>query len=219
MLEHTKISSQKLYKKIIAIDLDGTILDSSERHNVVMRKVLDLYNINLDCGGIVDYKKRGKSNIDFLKEHIDSIDPCYTIQAKWIRHIEDKDFLAYDKLYHRASLFLEKLSKSNYLILVTARNDEYNLLEQVRLLEVENFFEKIFVVSPGKNAAKEKYEALNPFKVDYFIGDTEVDSSAAYLLNTRFIAVNYGFRTNSFWEYKGIKSYSSFNEITSLIDG
>ena len=47
MLEHTKISSQKLYKKIIAIDLDGTILDSSERHNVVMRKVLDLYNINL----------------------------------------------------------------------------------------------------------------------------------------------------------------------------
>lgn len=50
----------------IAFDLDGTLLDSRKRHEIVMADVLKKYEIALDTSTLVTFKSDGKNNIDWL---------------------------------------------------------------------------------------------------------------------------------------------------------
>ena len=53
-------------EKLIVFDLDGTLLDSRKRHEIVMADVLKKYKIALDTSTLVTFKSDGKNNIDWL---------------------------------------------------------------------------------------------------------------------------------------------------------
>ena len=53
-------------KDIVAFDFDGTLLDSRNRHVVVMRDVLSQFNTDLNIDDLIEFKSNGKNNIDFL---------------------------------------------------------------------------------------------------------------------------------------------------------
>lgn len=184
----------KTTKSTIAFDLDGTLLDSRKRHSIVLNFVLDKFNLKIDTSDLIEFKRCGKNNIDYLISKGVSEALVNDIQREWINNIENIEFLKFDELYPNTINLLQEYSQNNDLILVTARNNEINLKKQISNLQIGSFFKDIFVVKPGQNAAKYKSEVLIQQNAKLMIGDSEIDKQAADLANIDFIWVSHGFR-------------------------
>lgn len=179
-------------KKIVAFDWDGTLCDSRERHRLLLDDILQKRRINIDTSNLMDFKRLGKNNVDFLISNGVNETTACEIQKEWIEHIEDQKYLEHDCL-KQGALFLLNEYSANDLILITARRNEEALFNQVGRLGVNNFFYKIFVVSPGKCAAEEKAKILIEQKATLMIGDTYTDFKAAQIAGVDFQFVENGF--------------------------
>lgn len=194
---------------IIGLDFDGTILDSSFRHILALHKIT-----NKDIGFLQDfvsYKTEGKNGLSYLKEKgfVDTQD----IFTKWIEVIEDDELLKYDVLYTDSLYCLEKLSRSNEIYLVSARNNVKGLIDQVNNLKIGSFFQEIIAVEKGIT----KYELTKNIEFDCIIGDTENDYEWAGQSKAKFYALNRGFRSQSYWNKINIESFKNLLEIMNKI--
>lgn len=197
---------------IIALDFDGTLLNSTERHRIVLDKVLYDFGIRLNTSDLIKFKIEGYSNKDYLlnKGIVDNDKIC----TKWINLIEETIYLKYDKLYKDAIPFLRFCSSKKYkIVLITARINNFALHKQLKKLKIFTFFDSIFASS----SKIEKAETLIKENVNIFIGDTELDKFAADIANVKFYALNRGFRSENFWNSRKQTSFSSLNEISSLL--
>ena len=184
----------KIVRPIVAFDLDGTLLDSRKRHSVVLDFVLDKYNLKIDTSNLIDFKRQGKNNIDYLISKGISESLAKDIQTEWINNIENIEFLKSDELYPNAISILKQYSENNDLILITARNNDINLQKQICDLGIDTYFKNIYVVKPGQEAAKNKAEILKKKHAKLMIGDSEIDKQAADFASIDFMWVNHGFR-------------------------
>lgn len=116
----------------IAFDLDGTLLDSRKRHEIVMADVLEKYGIILDTVGLVDFKAEGKNNIDWLLENGIDKDVADRINKDWISKIENFEYLKSDVLYPDSIDVLKRLCRENELFLITARKNKENAIAQIK---------------------------------------------------------------------------------------
>lgn len=185
----------KIEKPVIAFDFDGTLLDSRERHKVVLNDVLKQYNIKLDTSDLIYFKSNNKNNIDYLISKGIEDNLAQKIQIKWIENIEKEEYLALDVLYNNTIEILKKYSSENDLVLVTARNNEFGLQNQIDKFDLRKYFKEIFVVNSGKNVAEIKAEILRKENAIKFIGDTLSDKKAAGLANVAFEHFNDGFHS------------------------
>lgn len=201
------VTQQKL--GVIAIDLDGTLLNSANRHQIVLDSVLKKYQLNVNTSNLNEFKNSGHNNIEFLKNNGVSESLAKEMQSQWIEHIEDEIYLATDVLYKDTLHFLEKLSSNYELILLTARKNKIGTEKQISNLRLNKFFKKIIIVSD----AKLKSAALSENNVQLMIGDTETDWSAAVNAGIAFKMLNRGFRNKEFWDIKGISSFDSLSKI------
>lgn len=201
------ITSRK--QGVIAVDLDGTLLDSTPRHQVVMDAVLRDFGLSVDTQQLVPFKAGGNNNIAFLEANGVNSDTARAIQARWIELIEDEQYLALDVLYADAVEFLQKLSGKYDLLLVTARKNHKGTVEQIKALGLGSYFAKIFIVPD----ARHKAGILAENNASMMIGDTEADWSAAQNAGIDFKMLNRGFRNASFWDAKEVPSYHSLFEI------
>ena len=192
---YTDIVTKK--KDVIAFDLDGTLLDSRKRHQVVMDFVLKKFGINLDVSGLVEFKRNGKNNIDFLTSKGVAEEISEKIQQEWIKHIEDEEFLNFDVLYSDALAVLQKYSDCD-CILITARNNKKNVLNQVQKLDVAKYFKEIFIVPSDKNTSLNKANVLQQNNARLFIGDTKSDCLAAQKARVQFKHFNDGFHNKEY---------------------
>lgn len=183
----------KIEKPVVAFDLDGTLLDSRKRHKIVLDDILKKYNIELDTSDLIEFKRNGKNNVNFLISKGLNEAKAKEIQQKWIENIENEEYLKLDILYSDTFEVLEQYSKDNDLILVTARNNKDGLQKQVRDLGIEKYFSTIKVVVPGKNVAHEKAQVLRDYSAILFIGDTLSDAQAA-----RLTGIDFKFHENGF---------------------
>ena len=51
---------------VVALDWDGTLCDSRERHKVVLDDILKDRNIRIDTSDLIEFKRSGKNNVAFL---------------------------------------------------------------------------------------------------------------------------------------------------------
>ena len=181
-----------LHDKIIAFDLDGTLIDSRARHIVLLRNILTRFNIEIDTSDLIAYKRMGKNNIDYLCDNGISICQAKQIQKIWIEEIELRKYLQYDALYPNSIRILNKFKQFDK-ILVTARNNRIGVIDELRLFKLDSFFKKIFIVNPGKQSIIEKAEILKSNNVYLYIGDTLADYQSASLAKVKFLHVNHGF--------------------------
>lgn len=177
----------------IAFDFDGTLLDSRNRHIVVMRDVLSQFGKDLNVDDLVEFKSYGKNNVDYLISKGIDKDTAKNIQKQWIENIEKQEYLDIDVLYQDAIDLLEKYHADNDLILVTARSNIDGLNKQVDKFNLRKYFKEIFIVNPGKNAAFDKSEILKSNKVILMIGDTNSDFMATKIAGTEFMFHENGF--------------------------
>lgn len=180
---------------LIAYDLDGTILNSFERHIKVMELALKKYGVKLDLSDFIEQKRQGLNNIKYLEKKGVPLQLREKIQNFWIKNIENEEFLNLDFLY--PDFKIEKNS-----ILITARRNKENCLKQLDKLQIKNLFSDIFIVEPSKNAAELKAKILTEKNVYKMYGDSETDKTACKLSGTEFIPCYHGFRNETYLNLK-----------------
>ena len=194
---YTDIVTKKV-KKIIGFDLDGTILNSFDRHTAVLSDALKIYNITLNLSDFIDSKRNGSSTYEYLISKNIPSKTANEINKYWCNHIEDEKYLVSDFLYANVEKKLKDLSKDNELILITARNNRKNCLNQLKKLGITKYFSEIHIVKSDANTYKQKARILKESKVSVYIGDTESDKEACDISGIKFEPVFYGFRTEKY---------------------
>jgi phosphoglycolate phosphatase len=213
------------YKRLIFLDLDETLLDTSERHYQVYCDIIDELNLHipLDKNEFWKLKRNGISTVEILEE----IDPEILLEFSklWIKKIESKNYLIYDKLFKDSLGLLSKLSQEK-LILVTMRNNRENLIWELKKLGLYNKFNTILSCSPLNNTDKsvpiQEFINENQFILDknsIIVGDSETDIITGKKLNITVIAVSYGIRNlEKLIPFNPEFCLRSINEIVETID-
>lgn len=183
----------KINRSIIAFDFDGTLLDSRNRHGIVLKDILNKFNIDIDVSDLIEFKRNNKNNIDYLISKGVEENLAKKIQIQWIENIEKEKYLALDTLYCEAIKLLEKYSKKNDLILITARNNKVGLQNQIDKFGLRKYFKEIYIVNSDKDISINKAQILKNENVTKFIGDTLSDKKAADLAGIEFIYCENGF--------------------------
>ena len=202
-------------KNNIILDLDGTLLDSRQRHIVVLTECVNQINATTftpeDFFDFVSYKSEGNNGLSYLKDK--KIPNGEAIISLWIKKIEYNKYLRLDRLYPDILHDLKIMGDRYNLFLLTARSKKSNTFWQLSELGLGNFFCKMIVVKNTGNVGLNKYRAIQSIHFDFIIGDTETDFALAKYTRCGFFPLNYGFRSSQYWNNNGLKSYSSFKEL------
>jgi len=202
-------------KNNVAIDLDGTLLDSRRRHIVVLTDCINSINSTAytpdDFHDFASYKSQGHTGLSYLKDK--KIPNEEAIISLWIQKIEHKKYLRLDRLYPNVLRDLKRMSDRYNLFLSTARANKSNALWQISESGIGDFFCDMKVVKSRGNVGLNKYRAIRSIPLDFVIGDTEVDLALANYAQCGFFPLNYGFRSTRYWTKKGLKSYNAIHKI------
>lgn len=198
-------------EKLIILDLDGPILEGKCRHYFCYKQII------LEGGGnpiaLDDYweMKRKKISRKVLLEKSNYQLDYDIYLKKWLKNIEQNDYLVYDSLKPMIPETLSTWKMDYKIYLVTLRHNKKNLLNQLTSLGIIHYFEKI--ICCDYRIKNSKYEAIKntAFNSAVVIGDSEEDQKTAELLDVPFLAVINGLRDKSF-----LKACEYFNEICDI---
>jgi len=185
----------------VFFDLDGPILDVSEKYYRIYCNLLTLKNKEILTKFDYWNFKRNQTPEREILSKTDSIEIYDWYRHERIRIIEMNEYLRFDRLTPGAITVLENLSKSKELILVTLRRNKEQLINQLAGFGLEKYF-KFILSAPGNSNPKWriKYDLIlnnygNPEVGSIFIGDTETDILTGKNLGIKTIAVTKGIRT------------------------
>lgn len=208
----------------IFIDLDGPILDVSEKYYRVYSDILSQNGFKvLSKSEYWNAKREKVPDLEILQRSIaGSFLESYLYERKLL--IESDPYLMYDKLQDGAVQVLEKLSENNELILVTLRTYPEQLHKQLEYLNIKKYFFSILSSSDEANPRWTiKYNLIKGFLVNkrishgIFIGDTETDVLAGKELGFKTIVVLNGIRSHDLLiETRPSFVVNSINDILSL---
>jgi len=187
----------------IFLDLDGVILDPSERlYQVYVTLIARLKGQILPKDEYWEMKRKKASIEEILCRS--SLDPgltkSYANQKREL--IESIPFLKYDKIIPGTIPSLKHLATKYQLILVTLRGSRPALDWELEYMDIRRYFggvlsgNNINMRTDSKFKAsliKDKFEVLDPS--DIIVGDTETDILAGQELGIRTVAVLTGMRT------------------------
>lgn len=203
-------------------DLDGTLIDSTKRHYLLMARLLKEAEQRIThdfVQGYMSYKAAGNSGYQYLERilHIPSDLAC-TIQQKWIDEIESKYWLNYDKLYADAIPILDFLKEHNKrIIFLTMRKNEAFLHEELRMLGINIYPDEVIVLTPCGQIHKGDVLKKSNEVIDFVIGDTETDYDAAVQVRAKSYILHRGFRNRDFWKRRKVISYDSLAYLKQII--
>jgi phosphoglycolate phosphatase-like HAD superfamily hydrolase len=185
--------------RTLYFDLDGTILDVSQR----------IYSVYLDVVNVLGGKALAEevyweAKREQLPEEVIAKKSNVENVPKYIRlrqeRLESPEYLKYDELIPRAWESLSELKKNNQLVLVTLRKSKENLHQQLRRFKIEPLFDKVLVGGDGEERWGFKAEIISSDshfapQDSIIIGDSEADILAGKKLRITTIAVLSGIRS------------------------
>jgi len=192
-------------RHLICIDLDGPILDVSERY----------YRIYLDAFTPLAAEPLSKETYWELKRN--KVSEPEVLAQSGIRkpelvraylnersgRIEAAEYLAFDQVWPGTHDTLRALRSRAHLALVTMRTSKALLHQQLDRLNLIQSFDCILTAGPGAVAnerGEQKAQLVrdcyqNEATVGWFVGDTETDIQSGRLLGLRTAAITFGIRT------------------------
>jgi phosphoglycolate phosphatase-like HAD superfamily hydrolase len=188
----------------IILDLDGPVLDGMYRHYQCYK---DIMSENcFSALGMEVYWEMKRQRMDRHKQlSLNGADAIYDLFLEnWKDRIEDKKYLSFDTLQPGVYQKLADWKASGVkIILVTLRNNALNLYWQLDSLNLTPMFDHIVPVGiggqyVGKADAARHFISYGCSDRALWIGDTEVDISAARQLGVKVCAVNCGLRTGDY---------------------
>lgn len=187
---------------IIFFDLDGPILDVSEKYYRVYSDILSQNGFKVLSKSEYWNAKREKiPDLEILQRSIAGpFLESYLYERKLL--IESDPYLMYDKLQDGAVQVLEKLSENNELILVTLRTYPEQLQKELRHLNLDKYFAAV-LTSPAESSPRwtikvsliKNFLAGKTITGGVMIGDTETDILAGNSLGYRTVGVLSGIRS------------------------
>jgi len=199
---------KKKDKPAIFLDLDGTILDVSERIYRVYKDILQRYDKKfLDRDDYLRFKKQ-KISINKILEKTKAGDILSVFKKEWIILVEKPKYLKYDKLSEKIKKVLFNIKKNHSIFLITQRRNKGNLYHQLREHKIFEIFEKILICKENVllSKRKTKLEILEKYKKknnSIIIGDTEDEILVGRKAKITTVAVTNGMRS---WRF--LKKYN-----------
>jgi len=192
-------------KMNLFLDFDGTILDVSKRFYWVYQDILSAEKHNpLGEEEYLSLIRSGWKTKEILSE---TYDPNFIkfFHKERIRRIESKEYLEMDKLiYSDVKNLLSRIRENNQIYLITLRNNQENLSEQLKKFRLDKSFDGIFTGNMfGDYTEKTKLirgEIKYTSRKDMIVGDTETDIRCGKEMGVRTVGVLSGLRNKQFIE-------------------
>jgi phosphoglycolate phosphatase len=116
-------------------------------------------------------------------------------EKEWMQLIEEPRWIAFDKPFEGITGYLKKMKKDHTLFLVTARQFENVLTDQLNHYDWTGLFQKVFITKQHQ----EKFDLLKNSGIvannDWLIGDTGKDIETGKQLGIHTAAVTSGFHS------------------------
>lgn len=181
---------------IFIIDLDGTLINSSKRHYVLMEKLwrelpkeernkaeipnaeiskielpnqaMPEENLQFPSAAYMKYKADGRSGRQFLMDELKLDEKAAAkIMKQWTEQIELPEMLCLDELYEDSLTFLEKIrTPENQIIYLTARQNKELVIKQLEELKLNDYANEVIVVDPS-HAKQQKTEEVRKLHKKY----------------------------------------------------
>jgi phosphoglycolate phosphatase len=187
---------------IVFFDLDGPLLDVSERYQILHRDLLEGMGVTpLEPDVYWQRKRQRYPEAAILKElGASDLEPLYS--RRRLELIETDGYLAHDRLWPWTIPVLTALIGRYALVLVTVRSKREPLERQLTRLNLRRFFEAVLSepatdpVDAQKSRLIRHYlsQKLLPTCGCWIVGDTEADIGVGRLLGLRTVAVRCGIR-------------------------
>ena len=174
----------------IAFDLDGTLIDISQRDYKIYSDIIvkfglipvpfkRYWELRINKTDIHDILSMSKFDFNNFDQFID-----FRSQS-----METLEYLQLDEIFKNVKQTLQLLVLDYNCFIVTTRQNRKNTLIQLYNLKLEHFFSEIFVTSENKELSFIKIKNLK-----YVVGDTENDILPAKKMGIKSIAVTTGIR-------------------------
>lgn len=205
--------------KRIVFDFDGTLLDSRQRHVIVLNDCLRHFGVaDVNPTEYLTYKANGNSTYSFLRKILMLPEELADkISKQWVSVIEQDVYLETDRLYADAISILQYCSNIAELYLLSARSNEAALHRQVERFGLKPYFCEVICVSP-LNAVAEKTDILRRIKPCTIVGDTEVEYQAAQEMGIPCYLLNRGFRSKEYFAQRGITSNDNLSQLRCFLE-
>lgn len=192
----------------IYLDLDGTLIDVSNRQWTVYKYILEVYfnlKSTLTKEDYWDLKREALLDDEVLHQEGISIDNLKFRDLK-NKIIEDEKFLKLDRCFTYSKKTLKALSNNHRLVLVSLRNNYQISFRQIEQLGIKPYFHKIFFKrAEVKPIWKVKVEGIKcdmastnkMFNTFVIVGDTENEFHVAQELKMPVILISSGSRSKN----------------------
>jgi phosphoglycolate phosphatase-like HAD superfamily hydrolase len=197
----------------IGLDLDGTLIDTAARHKAALIQAAHSAGVELAVGFPEIYyeeKREGTPGRQVLLRY--SIPQTEQILREWLKNIEQPSLLRLDCLFPSVLDTLEEMAQNCEFFVVTARQREAAVREQVRSLGLNSYLTEVLVarLSPVGNVARDKHELTTHLKLQAIVGDSEADQNWANQLGVQFFGVSSGIRNKAFWSKRSVTPFDTF---------
>jgi len=186
----------------IFFDLDGTLFDSRERLYKLFSYLVPQNTLSFDAYWKIKRKQKGHSYI--LKEYYDySKKAIIDFEQKWMSEIELPQWLQYDKPFVWVNDFFNYLHPHYQLYIVTSRQSEKAVTEQLSQYTWSDLLSGILVTKQHF----EKSDLLVPFLMNkensWMVGDTGKDIQTGQKIGIKTAGVLTGFR-----DFESLQKYN-----------
>jgi phosphoglycolate phosphatase len=193
---------------LLALDLDGTLIDARRRQLAVLAKALtDLELPPVPPELFWGRKRGGETTVEALIALGVDDGEASAVAARWVERIEEEGELAGDFLLPGVEETLVDLATRGVRpVVVTARAHPDRVRDQFATLGLDRWCDGLHVVDPSQ-AAEQKATTLRELGAAAYVGDTESDARAASLTAIPFAAVSTGQRSPTFLTAAGLRPH------------
>ncbi len=201
-----------LERPLIALDLDGTLIDARVRQvGVASEALAALAGESLDEERFWQAKRVGASTREALETLGYPSETAASVARRWGERIESDEWLRRDRALTGAREVLADLRAGHRIAVLTARREADGARLSLACAGLEELVDEVCVVDPAR-AADAKASALARYRAAGFIGDTESDGEAARRAGVRFRAVSTGQRSSSYLQARGYDPLPSLRD-------
>lgn len=184
--------------RVIALDLDGTLLDCKERQSLLAATLCRAADLELDIEAFWTAKRAGATTASAISMQGIDATLASKLSRLWVEQVESDVWLRMDRLFPGVMHSLHDAHELGFhLHLVTARSNARALTRQLRWLSLAPFFDHVEIVCPHE-ASRQKAIYLAALAPLVYIGDAESDAAAANVARVKFLAVTSGQRSSAY---------------------
>ncbi|PYG87169.1 phosphoglycolate phosphatase-like HAD superfamily hydrolase [Ruminiclostridium sufflavum DSM 19573] len=206
--------------KTAYIDFDGTVVDVMHRYHGILAEYLHVNAfLNLSFEKYCLYKRQGFKDhiiVDKIFEGF-KIDIEHYVDYKRI-NLESNKWLKVDTVIGSPQRAYKQLNEAGFKIyLLTQRNYKERLINQVKLLNLEDSFDEYIVLMPllGQNA-KAEFLKNKVNSGDIIIGDSPIEIECANMFDIAGFFVETGLWGKQFANCK-VQVFENYNAVVDFL--